>query len=214
MRRDPFPGPNVAPTEEPMEFGILGPLEVRDAGRVLPLRGTKQRALLALLLLNANQVVSSDRLIDELWGDEPPDSGTAALQVRVSKLRKALGGRREGDRDPGAGLRHPHRIRPARSPPVRATHVGGRSRFPGRRRRTGVVEARRGARALARRSARRPRVRVVRAACDRPSRGAPARRARAANRSRARARPAQRARRRARGAASPPTRSARDCAAS
>jgi DNA-binding SARP family transcriptional activator len=74
-----------------MKFGILGPLEVSNEGRVLPLVGTKQRALLALLLLNANQVVSSDRLIDALWGDEPPESGTAALQVRVSKLRKALG---------------------------------------------------------------------------------------------------------------------------
>src|SRR5260221_12313948 len=74
-----------------MDFGILGPLEASDEGRVLPLGGTKQRALLALLLLHANHIVSSDRLIDELWGDEPPESGTAALQVRVSKLRKALG---------------------------------------------------------------------------------------------------------------------------
>jgi DNA-binding SARP family transcriptional activator len=74
-----------------VEFAILGPLEIRDEGRVLSLGGTRQRALLALLLLNANQVVSSDRLIDELWGDEPPESGTAALQVRISKLRKALG---------------------------------------------------------------------------------------------------------------------------
>jgi DNA-binding SARP family transcriptional activator len=78
-----------------MDFGILGPLEVSEEGRVLPLGGTKQRALLALLLLNANQVVSSDRLIDELWGDEPPESGTAALQVRISKLRRALGAGRE-----------------------------------------------------------------------------------------------------------------------
>src|SRR5260221_130722 len=74
-----------------MDFGILGPLEASDEGRALPLGGTKQRALLALLLLHANHIVSSDRLIDELWGDEPPESGTAALQVRVSKLRKALG---------------------------------------------------------------------------------------------------------------------------
>ena len=87
----PFPGSNSAPTEEWMDFGILGPLEVSDDGRVLSLRGTKQRALLALLLLHANQVVSTDRLMDQLWGDDPPDSGTAALQVRVSKLRKALG---------------------------------------------------------------------------------------------------------------------------
>jgi DNA-binding SARP family transcriptional activator len=74
-----------------MDFGVLGPLEVSHEGRVLPLGGTKQRALLALLLLHANQVISSDRLIDELWADERPESGPAALQVRVSKLRKALG---------------------------------------------------------------------------------------------------------------------------
>jgi DNA-binding SARP family transcriptional activator len=74
-----------------MDFGILGPLEVSDRGLALPVAGTKQRALLALLLLHANQVISSDRLIDELWGDDPPESGTAALQVCVSKLRKTLG---------------------------------------------------------------------------------------------------------------------------
>ena len=74
-----------------MEFRILGPLELSDEGKVLPLSGSKQRALLAILLLHANQVVSSDRLVDELWGDEPPDSGLTALQVRVSRLRKALG---------------------------------------------------------------------------------------------------------------------------
>src|ERR1700682_5912029 len=74
-----------------MEFRLLGPLEVLDGGRVLPVNGTKQRALLALLLLNAGRVVSSDRLLDELWGDEPPESGATALQVRVSQLRKALG---------------------------------------------------------------------------------------------------------------------------
>jgi len=74
-----------------MEFRILGPLEVADGGGVVPLAGGKQRALLALLLLNANQVVSSDRLIDELWSGQSPESGRAALQVRVSQLRKALG---------------------------------------------------------------------------------------------------------------------------
>jgi DNA-binding SARP family transcriptional activator len=74
-----------------VNFGILGPLEVSDEERSLPLGGARQRALLALLLLNANEVVSSGRLIDELWGDQPPESGTTALQVRVSQLRKALG---------------------------------------------------------------------------------------------------------------------------
>ena len=73
-----------------MEFRILGPLEVEEAGRLLPLGGAKQRALLALLLLHADEVVSRDRLIDELWGGSPPDSGRTALQVHVSQLRKLL----------------------------------------------------------------------------------------------------------------------------
>lgn len=75
-----------------MEFRILGPLEVEDAACVLSIQGARQRALLALLLLNAGEVVSDDRLLDELWGSEPPRSGRAALRVRVSELRKALGG--------------------------------------------------------------------------------------------------------------------------
>jgi DNA-binding SARP family transcriptional activator len=75
-----------------MEFRILGPLEVADGDALVPLAGAKQRALLAILLLTANEVISSDRLIDELWGEQSPDSGRTALQVRVSQLRKALGG--------------------------------------------------------------------------------------------------------------------------
>lgn len=73
-----------------MEFRILGPVEVIHDDRALALGGASQRALLAALLLSANEVVSSDRLIDELWGGEAPESGAAALQVRVSQLRKAL----------------------------------------------------------------------------------------------------------------------------
>jgi DNA-binding SARP family transcriptional activator len=75
-----------------VEFSILGPLEARDGADAVPVSGSKQRALLALLLLHANDVVSSDRLLDELWPGEPPQSGVTALQVRVSQLRKALGG--------------------------------------------------------------------------------------------------------------------------
>ena len=74
-----------------MQFRILGPLEVADGGCVVPLPGTKQRALLALLLLSANEVVSSDRLIEELWTGQSVESGRAALQVRISQLRRALG---------------------------------------------------------------------------------------------------------------------------
>ena len=73
-----------------LEFRILGPLEVADDGRVLPLGGTRQRALLAILLLHADEVVSSDRLIEDLWGDNPPETRTKALHVAVSQLRKVL----------------------------------------------------------------------------------------------------------------------------
>ena len=76
-----------------MQFRILGPLEVADGDRLVSLAGA-QRSLLALLLLSVNEVVSADRLIDELWSEEVPESGRAALQVRVSQLRKALGGAR------------------------------------------------------------------------------------------------------------------------
>jgi DNA-binding SARP family transcriptional activator len=74
-----------------IEFRILGQLEIAIGGCAVPLGGRKQRGLLAILMLSANEVVSSDRLIDELWGDTSPASGRAALQVRVSQLRKALG---------------------------------------------------------------------------------------------------------------------------
>ena len=73
-----------------MEFRILGPLEVRDNGRVLELGGAKQRAVLALLLLRANEVVSLDRLIDGIWGERPPDTAAAAVHGSVSRLRKVL----------------------------------------------------------------------------------------------------------------------------
>ena len=77
-----------------MEFRILGPLEVIDRGRRVALGGAKQRALLVVLLLHPNQVVSTDRLIDSLWGDRPPETAQTALQVHVSQLRKLLGANR------------------------------------------------------------------------------------------------------------------------
>ena len=73
-----------------MEFRILGPLEVVEQGRALPLGGARQRTLLALLLTRANEVVSADRLIHELWRAEPPRTAANALQYHVSQLRKAL----------------------------------------------------------------------------------------------------------------------------
>jgi DNA-binding SARP family transcriptional activator len=73
-----------------IEFRVLGPLEARVGARTLALGGPNQRALLAVLLLHANEVVSSDRLIDELWGGEPPSTSGTALHVHVSQLRKVL----------------------------------------------------------------------------------------------------------------------------
>ena len=72
-----------------MEFQVLGPLEVRGNGGRLALGPAKQRAVLAILLVHANEVVSADRLIEELW-PEPPNTAANALQVYVFKLRKAL----------------------------------------------------------------------------------------------------------------------------
>lgn len=73
-----------------MNFRILGPLEVWDEGREVSLGGPKPRALLAVLLLHPNEVVPTDRLIDELWGEDSPDDPAAALRVNVSRLRNAL----------------------------------------------------------------------------------------------------------------------------
>ena len=73
-----------------MEFRVLGPLEASQDGRVVPLGGAKQRALLATLLMRANRVVSTDALLDELWGDRPPESAANMVQGYVSRLRKLL----------------------------------------------------------------------------------------------------------------------------
>lgn len=89
-----------------MDFRILGPLEVSHDGRPVPVAGSRRRALLALLLLDAGHVVSSDRLMDELWGEHQPAAGATALRARISQLRKAL--RAGGDvlvtRPPGYAL--------------------------------------------------------------------------------------------------------------
>jgi DNA-binding SARP family transcriptional activator/Tol biopolymer transport system component len=74
-----------------MEYRILGPLEIWDGDHALALRGLKPRALLADLLIHGGEVLSTDRLIDDLWGESPPDTALSGLQVYVSKLRKLLG---------------------------------------------------------------------------------------------------------------------------
>jgi DNA-binding SARP family transcriptional activator len=84
-----------------MDFRLLGPLEVTGDEGSLTLGGTKQRSLLAMLLLHANQVVSTDRLIDALWGASPPFTCGKSIQVYVSRLRKAIGGNRLVTHAPG-----------------------------------------------------------------------------------------------------------------
>src|SRR5919198_6515394 len=73
-----------------MEFRILGPLEVLEDGRPLALGRMKERLVLAVLLLHANEFVPRERLIDELWGESPPATARKAVNVYVSQLRKAL----------------------------------------------------------------------------------------------------------------------------
>ena len=75
-----------------MNFRILGPLEALNEGRAVALGGSKQRAVLALLLVHANETLSTDRLIDELWGERPPALPAKTLQMHISRLRRVLGG--------------------------------------------------------------------------------------------------------------------------
>jgi predicted ATPase/DNA-binding SARP family transcriptional activator len=74
-----------------MEFRVLGSLEVHDDAGVVTLTGAKPRALLAVLLLHANEPVSADRLAIALWGDDAPAGAAKTIQVHVSRLRRALG---------------------------------------------------------------------------------------------------------------------------
>jgi DNA-binding SARP family transcriptional activator len=73
-----------------MDFRLLGPLEVFEDDRPLELGGAKQRSVLAILLMHANELVTSDQLIDEIWGGEPPAKAGKTVQVYVSRLRKVL----------------------------------------------------------------------------------------------------------------------------
>src|SRR5262249_22362956 len=73
-----------------MEFRILGPLEVLDDGEPIAVGTRKERTVLAVLLLHANEFVSRERLIDELWGESPPPTARKAVNIYISQLRKAL----------------------------------------------------------------------------------------------------------------------------
>jgi YVTN family beta-propeller protein len=88
-----------------MEFRILGPIEITEEDRPVVLGAAKQRALLAALLVHANEVVSSERLVDELWGERPPATAAKGLQVYVSQLRRLLGEGRLETRGHGYVLR-------------------------------------------------------------------------------------------------------------
>src|SRR5215469_16385267 len=85
-----------------MEYRLLGPLEVRGRDeRPLPIARPMVRALLALLLLTANRVVSRERLIDGLWGEKPPETAVKMVQLNVSRLRKLLPAAALQTRPPG-----------------------------------------------------------------------------------------------------------------
>jgi DNA-binding SARP family transcriptional activator len=87
------------------DFRILGPLEVSDESGQLLLGGLKQRAVLAMLLLEPGRIVSIDRLIDALWGEQPPRTATTSLQNFISQLRKTLGAEVLETKAPGYRLR-------------------------------------------------------------------------------------------------------------
>jgi DNA-binding SARP family transcriptional activator len=74
-----------------LDFRILGPLEVTTDGAPVAISGRNQRSLLTLLLLRANETVSSERLVNEMWGEQPPKTAGTSLQNAVSQLRKLLG---------------------------------------------------------------------------------------------------------------------------
>jgi DNA-binding SARP family transcriptional activator len=94
-----------------VQFRLLGPLEAQDGERRVELGRPKQRDLLAVLLVHANQVVPLDRLIEELWGAEPPPQAAASLQTYVSNLRRAL--------EPGRSARAPSRVLVSQPPGYR-----------------------------------------------------------------------------------------------
>ncbi|MDQ3874874.1 MAG: AAA family ATPase, partial [Actinomycetota bacterium] len=84
-----------------MDFRLLGPLEVREGDRLVAVGGPKQRALLAILLLHANEVLPAEQLVKDLWGAAPPETPENTLHAHISRLRKALGKTRILTRSPG-----------------------------------------------------------------------------------------------------------------
>jgi predicted ATPase/DNA-binding SARP family transcriptional activator len=80
----------LADSSSGLQIELLGPVEARVDGRPVALGGQRPRALLAVLALKGGRVVTTDRLIDELWGEDPPARARDSLQMHVSRLRKAL----------------------------------------------------------------------------------------------------------------------------
>ena len=189
-----------------MEFRVLGPLEVVDGDRAVELGGPRQRALLAYLLVHANEAVAAERLVEELWGGSA--SGANALQVSVSRLRKALGSDDRLLTQPAGYLL---RVAPGecdRELFEQLFDEARREARPGRRGRSSGHAAP-SAGALAWPALRGLPLRALRAGRDRPSGGAPPVLPGGSDRRRPRARPPCRARERAggadEGAAAPPT---------
>src|SRR3954453_316600 len=84
-----------------VEFRLLGPLELTRDGRPLPLAGQRQRAIVAVLVLAANRLVPTDRLVDALWGGQPPRTAAVSLRNALVELRKLLGPEALETRAPG-----------------------------------------------------------------------------------------------------------------
>ena len=126
-----------------LSIRLLGSLEVSRGGSPLEIGGQKQRAVIAILALNAGRVVSTDRLVDLLWGEQPPKTAVTSLQNFISQLRKT--DRRGRRRHKGARLSPEHRRRASRPQPVRAARCrgpvararGARQAAPGGARRSG-----------------------------------------------------------------------------
>jgi DNA-binding SARP family transcriptional activator len=87
-----------------VKFRILGPLDVTNDVGPITLDAPKPRALLGVLLLHPNETVSTERLIDELWGERAPATATKVLQTYVSQLRRVIGADAIATRPPGYSL--------------------------------------------------------------------------------------------------------------
>ena len=157
-----------------MDYRILGPLELVDGTTPLPLTGGRQRALLALLLIHRNEVVSADRLIDALWGETPPPSAPKALQNAVLQVRRALGDGAAAAADRARRLRARASPRASSTPTAsRRWPRDGRAALDAGDPASAARAAARGARAVARPAAVRPR----------PTRRSPSPRSRGSRRS-------------------------------